>query len=387
MSGAGRRLGSVALVWAAGFGALRVSFLAPEACPAFDAGRAGRAAAAAGDWLARGQTGNGRYLYEYDRDRDGRRPGYNLVRHAGVTMSLYQLAGVGPGEALVAADLALREMVSLLAPAGNGRALAERGARTASLGASALMVAALVDRREVTGDTSHDDVARALGRFMVGQVTASGQTLSTFDLQAGVPVPGVVSRYATGEAGWALARLHRLFPGEGWDRPAFRIADYLATRRDEAENLDFRPWPDQWAAYLLAELPPHRLGPHHLDYARALAERFGMLVRVESQKGGWPVPFVDPRARAAGLGVWAEGLGSLTRLARAHPALAPLAPALGARLDCGAGLLVGRQVTDPAAPGEERGAWFREGLTRMDDQQHAISGLLEAVALVGQERR
>lgn len=377
----------MALVWAAGFGALRVSFLAPEACPAFDAGRAATAAGAAGEWLARGQTGTGRYLYEYDRDQARRRAGYNLVRHAGVTMSLYQLAGAGHDGALVAADLALEEMISLLVPAGPGRALAERGAGTASLGASALMVAALVDRREATGDTAHDDMARALGRFMAGQVTASGQTLSTYDLRAGAPVPVVVSRYATGEAAWALARLHRLFPAEGWDRPALRIADYLATRRDQAEELDFRPWPDQWAAYLLAELPPDRLRRHHLDYARALAERFGMLVRVESQKSGWPVPFVDPRARAAGLGVWAEGLGSLIRLARTHPDLAPLAPALRDRLACGAGLLVRRQVTDPTAPGEERGAWFREGLTRMDDQQHAISGLLEAVELVGPERR
>ena len=42
-----------------------------------------------------GQQPDGRYLYEYDRATDEARPGYNIVRHAGVTMSLYQLAAVG----------------------------------------------------------------------------------------------------------------------------------------------------------------------------------------------------------------------------------------------------------------------------------------------------
>lgn len=208
--------------------------------------------------------------------------------------------------------------------------------------------------------------------------------LAAYDLVAGARVEET-SRYATGEAGWALARLHTAFPGEGWDRPAREVADYLSTARDEAEGLDFRPWPDQWAAYLLAELAPEGLAEHHVAYARQLAARFGMLVRVESQKDGWPTPFVDAHARAAGLGVWLEGLGSLVQVAEADGRLADLQPALEERLSCGAGLLIERQVDD--GPEVEIGAWFRAGSTRMDDQQHAVSGLLAAEALVtGSER-
>ncbi len=44
------------------------------------------------------QGDDGRYVYEYDRDTDRIAPGYNIVRHAGVTMSLYQLARAGHPE-------------------------------------------------------------------------------------------------------------------------------------------------------------------------------------------------------------------------------------------------------------------------------------------------
>jgi hypothetical protein len=127
------------------------------------------------------------------------------------------------------------------------------------------------------------------------------------------------------------------------------------------------------------------LSAEQAAYARRLAARFGMLIRVESQKDGWPTPFVDAHARAAGLGVWVEGLGSLVRVATADTRLADLRPALEDRLACGAGLLVERQVDD--GPDEEAGAWFREDVTRMDDQQHALSGLLAAASLAGGDGR
>ena len=167
--------------------------------------------------------------------------------------------------------------------------------------------------------------------------------LNVYDLRAGAPVPGQTSRYATGEAAWALAQLHNLFPDEGWDAPARRVLDYLATARDEVEGLDFPPWADQWAAYTLAELAPWGLDAHHVRYAEALSERFGMLVRYESQKDGWPLPFIDARARGAGLGVWVEGLGALALAADRDDRLADLRPALDARVQCGAGLLAERQ--------------------------------------------
>ena len=378
-----RRLVATAAVWLVGFGVLRVSLLAPEECPTISKAEAVASATAAAEWLEAGQR-DGRYLYEYDRTTGQPGEGYNLVRHAGVTMSLYQLAAAGADDALDAADEGMELMLDRLEPAGDGLALVERGSSTARVGASALMVAALLDRRAATGDERYDSELRALGRFLAGQVEPSGRVSSDYDLTAGEPIDQT-SRYATGEAAWALARLHTTFPTEDeWGAAARAVAEYLATERDDAEDVAPQPWPDQWAAYLLAELAPSGLSAEQAAYARRLAERFGLLVRTESQKDGWPTPFVDAHARGAGLGVWVEGVGSLARVAEVDPRLADLRPALEERLACGAGLLAVRQVS--GGPPEEAGAWFREDITRMDDQQHALTGLLGAVGLIERSR-
>jgi hypothetical protein len=384
---AGARIASAAALWVGSFAGLRLSVLAPEDCPAVPGVELEASAVAAGGWIERAQGDDGRYVYEYDRDTDRVAPGYNIVRHAGVTMSLYQLARAGHPEAVAAADAALAMMLDNLVPAGDGLAFVE-SETSARLGASALMAAALAQRRDATGDDRYDDELRAVGRFLVGQITTGGQMLDVYDLQADAPITGRTSRYSTGEAAWALAQLHNLFPDEGWDAPARSILDYLATARDEVEGLDFPPWADQWAAYTLAELAPSGLDGHHVRYARSLSERFGMLVRAESQKDGWPLPFIDTRARGAGLGVWVEGLGALAGAADRDERLADLRPALAARVACGAALLVERQpdrrdAASWGAPSLVEGAWFRYNVTRMDDQQHAMSGLLVAAGELG----
>jgi hypothetical protein len=382
-----RRVLGTAAVWLVGFGVLRVSLLAPETCPSVSQADVRATATAAAGWLAAGQQPNGRYLYEHDRATGRALPGYNLVRHAGVTMSLYQLAAVGGDggdRALSAADAGLEYMLRRLERAGDGVALVDRDAPTARAGASALMVAALLDRRLATSDRRYDDQLRALGRFLSGLVGRDGHVAAELDVTTDEPID-VVSRYVTGEVGWALARLHTTFPSEGWDANARTILDHLATERDQTEQLLPAPWPDQWAAYLLAELAPTGLSSEHVLYARTLAERFGTIVRVESQKDGWPpIPFVDVRARGAGLGVWVEGLGSLARVAEVDPRLADIHGVLDERVACGAGLLVARQVVDGGP--QEVGAWFRGDLTRMDDQQHALSALLGAVGLLTRSR-
>jgi hypothetical protein len=218
---------------------------------------------------------------------------------------------------------------------------------------------------------------------MIGQITTGGQMLSDFDLVGGARVPERTSKYSTGEAAWALAQLHNLFPAEGWDVAARQVLDYLATARDEVEDLDFPPWADQWAALTLGELAPSGLDDHHIAYARSLAARFGMLMRSESQKKGWPLPADLTIARGAGLGVWAEGLGGLANAAAVDDRLADLREPLQARVVCGAGIMIERQQSGADAaewpnPSLIEGAWFRADVTRMDDQQHSLSGLLAA---------
>ena len=95
---------------------------------------------------------------------------------------------------------------------------------------------------------------------------------------------GEYSKYYTGESYWALARLHRTFPGEGWGAAADRIGAYLATSRDEVEDY-WPPIPDHWAAYGVSETVefPERGRPpltdDELAYARRQAELFGIQAR------------------------------------------------------------------------------------------------------------
>ena len=71
------------------------------------------------------------------------------------------------------------------------------------------------------------------------------------------------------------------------------------------------------------------------------------------------------------------------RVITADERMADLRPAIEERLALGAGLLARRQIDAGEAreytnPDRVRGAWLSAGLTRMDDQQHALSGLLYA---------
>ncbi len=377
-----------------GLALLRVTVAAPQRCPALSPAALAASASAAASWIETAQGPDGVYVYEYDAEADAFSADYNVVRHAGVTMSLYQAAALGDRSLLPAADRGMAWMEANLIRRDGWAALRNPDTGRVKLGASSLMLAGLTQRRLVTGDHRHDALMRELARFLTVMQRPDGSMLNYWRPSTGAPDPSVTSRYATGEAFWALAQMHRHFPGEGWDEPVWRTADYLALHRDAAEGLHFPPWPDQWAAYGLAEMADWPLEDHHIEYARALAERFGFLIRVESQRTAGPVNerFRGPHTRAAGLGTWVEGLTSLWRLARADERFAGFEPKVAERALCGAALLASRQITDGESAAYPRpelaaGAWFRDGLTRMDDQQHALSALALSGPILARRER
>ena len=373
-------------LWVVGAVLLRTIMVPAQVCPAIDADEATLGAQRAADWIARVQAPAGTYLYEYDIEANREVPGYNVVRHAGVTMSLYQLAAEGYGaETLDAADRGLAYMTANLVEYEGWRAFIDPSDGGIEVGASALMLAGLAQRRIATNDGQHDGLMRDLARYLVAMQQADGSFLLRWLPETGEPDPTQRSRYATGEAFWSLTLMHRFFPAEGWDRPARAVADYLSLYRDEVEGLRFPPWADQWAAFGLSEMASWPLNEDNVRYARRLSERFGFLIRTEAQRRD--SRFSDlihgRRARAAGMGTWVEALDSLWRLASVDPRLSDLVPKLAERAICGAGMLRDRQVSPGEAsnytnPGVAEGAWFTEGKTRMDDQQHALSGLIRA---------
>jgi small neutral amino acid transporter SnatA (MarC family) len=366
----------------------------PERCPSVSAAELRRSAQSAVDWFVRNQKPDGSWLYLYDADQDASAAEYNEVRHVGATMGLYQAAAAGLPGALGSADRGTRWALDRLLERDGWAAVSAEGETVT--GAAALLAAGLDIRREATGDTRYDDVLRRLGRFIVTQVEPSGAVLASYDPVRSAPVPGEYSEYYTGEAYWALARLHRTFPGEPWGEAADRIGAYLATARDKAEHR-WPPIADHWAGYGLAETVtfPERDSPpltrSELAYARRQAELWGGQARwVEQRFGPWGSVVRGPALfRGGAYGVIDEGFTGLWRTALAEPRLADLQGPIAERATCVAGLAVRAQADAADAararnPARVQGAWFfDDGVTRMDDQQHALAALLRTIPIVG----
>jgi hypothetical protein len=360
-------IGQVAL-WVGLAVVLRVAVVPAETCPPVDAEAVERAARAGGAWLVRGQREDGRFLYGYDWDANRVSSDYNTTRHAGVMAALYELGRID------AADAALGYVRENLFSHDDWTAFAPLG-EYVDIGANSLVVVALMYRRQATGERRYDRLARRIGRFLVSQQQADGSILQYWLRSREGSLPGVYGKFATGEAFYAMALLHRAFPAQGWDRPAHRVGEYLATRRDEVEEDGLRE-PDHWAAYGLSTLAPAGLTENEVEYARWLAGYFGYLIRYESQHEGSALNQLSESG--ASLGTDGEAAAALWRLAGTEPRLADLRGRLGDRVSCEAGILVDRQISPRHPNPLARGAWFDDGYTQMDDQQHAIAALLGA---------
>ena len=380
-------------VWAAFAGALRFAVIPPESCGKTDVASLDAAAREATDWIIRNQLEDGAYTYVYLPEQDLVPNDYNMVRHAGVTMSLYQSAAHYEDEAtLAAADTALDWLIERL-DHRHGWSAPYLPGEEAKLGTAALMTVSLAERRLATGDTQYDDLMREIGRFMVSLQREDGNFAVGYDLGADAPIDGT-SRYYPGEALWALALLHEAFPDEGWDEATWLDLDYLINNRDQIEDIPFPPLPDQWLAYGLAEMAPWGLEDEHIAHARRMAGRFGLLVRTESQRQGSDFGSLlrGRDARAAGVGTWVEALSSLWRLARDDERFADYEEKVKSRLVCSAGILAERQVDAEEAaeyprPRLIQGAWHTRGETRMDDQQHALTGLIYTIKALDDDPR
>ena len=93
-------------------------------------------------------------MYRYHRDTDTDVGGYNITRHAGVTMSLEQAAGAAltESDAAATAERGIEWALDRMYAGPGWSAFAGDGDGRFGSGASALLTAALVLRRERTRD-------------------------------------------------------------------------------------------------------------------------------------------------------------------------------------------------------------------------------------------
>lgn len=393
MTSAGRQLiATVAITL--GAGALIAGVAAPpERCPDITADDTRAAAAAAVGWIVDNQRPDGTWLYEYDRATDTVIDDYNEVRHAGLISALYQAGARGFDGAQQSADDGLEWAIDHLVERHGWIGMTD--SNSVQTGSNALLLAALAERRTATGDDSYDELMAGLARFITEQTEPSGALLAYYDLGPDQPRAKTYSIYYTGEAQWALARMHLLFPDAGWGEPADRMLHYMATARDDAEDL-WPPLADHWAGYGVATTAayPERpalepLTDAELDFVRRQGGLMGQRVRSIAQRfGPWGV-FVRGTftPRGGGYGVFGEGLTGLWRASLLDERLSPERDTLGERATCITGLAVEAQAsTDEAAdypdPTKVAGAWFIDDVTRMDDQQHALSALLMTIPIL-----
>jgi hypothetical protein len=367
-------------------GVARAVLAQPEHCGTVDPTRMRAAIDEAVQWAGRMQQPDGRWIYRYDARTDTDLGIYELVRHSGMTMALYQAAGFGVAGARDTAERADAFARTRLVAAGGGQALAAPvDGDGYDVGATALYLNALVYRRAVSGSTDDDALLADLGRFLVATVAPSGAVAAQWDAGDDAPRVATSSPFTTGEALWGISRLEGLVPG-GWREPALRVVRYLATARDDAEDR-WPDVPDHWAAYSLAQIArwdgPPVLDDELLAYGRRIAALESLSIRYESQRtgSGFSVATRGPIALGAGVGALTEALAAL----RAVPGLGH-ERSLRERAECAAGVLLDRQTTAAEAarfpaPERVRGTWLRHGITQIDDQQHAMSALMLLVEL------
>src|SRR5688572_13259770 len=98
-------------VWALGLAVVRFVAAPAEVCGDTDPASLERAADQAIGWIDRALKDDGTYVYLYLLDERREVDDYNIVRHAGVTMSLYQAAVLtGDDRSIATADRALEYM-------------------------------------------------------------------------------------------------------------------------------------------------------------------------------------------------------------------------------------------------------------------------------------
>ena len=384
------------LIWSIGLlvlGGTARAIALPQVCGSTTQNARDTAVLRAISWLSVNQNSDGTFLYRYDAEQDADLGGYNWVRHAGTILALEQARGQGFDVAMTSSEAAIeaafKHVIRTRAEDAEVAGLIDAG--SISTGGTALFALALMERRDATGSVEFDEDIHAMLRFLESSLKARDDGSMVVRAEANLDgqfTTDAVGLFATSQTLFALARAERLFAGEQWGDHAHQILKYLSTFKADEEG--FVPdMSDHWAAYAMAEMTqwttPIVFTDIELAWARKQMGVASIMVRYESQISGSGVNQMlrGHTAIGAAAGTHGEALAGWTRLALENDDFTGSVRALNERLSCNNSLLIKRQVSQNESqtylhPSRVVGAWLSGGVTQVDDQQHAMSALLQA---------
>jgi hypothetical protein len=341
------------------------------------------AARMGGDYLVRMQRADGSFYYSYDpiADRVTRRS-YNILRHAGTTISLFELFNATRDrQYLAAARMGVKFLKSRFRSTGDkgNRLYVLDNDRKAKLGANGLSLIALSSLFEHEPQAAERESARHLANQILAMQHRNGSFTSYHRIRGDEP-DGSVSLYYPGEAILGLMRLYKLTPERRLIQAARRGADYLVDSQTRGGVLP----PDAWLMQALEEL--YKIGRErkYAEHAIALAEAMMADQYTDSDPVGYTGGFRPGPPRATPAASRSEGMLAAYRIA----ILAGDARAskIAAALKASARFQVSQQFGESnsfflSKPTRALGG-FRAGITsmriRIDFVQHNISSLLGA---------
>ena len=344
------------------------------------------AARAGGDYLIRMQKDDGSFYYTYNPLRDEANDrAYNIVRHAGAAISLFDLYRASRDTRyLDSARRAVTYLKTRFHPARESNAvyvLDNDG--KAKLGANGLALIALAKQMELDPKSSDRESAARLANLILAMQRKDGSFESYYSIRGDEPRESV-SLYYPGEAILGLVQLHRLNGDKRLLDAARRGAAYLIQSQSRMENLPH----DAWLIEALEALHEIQRDPRYVIHAIAIAEAMIARQYAEDDPAGFAGAFRSGLPRSTPAASRAEGLLSAYRLARltndARAARIAGALKLSARFQLSQQFDRDNSFFLPNA--ERAAGGFREGLTstriRIDFTQHNISSLLGIAAML-----
>jgi hypothetical protein len=348
----------------------------------------------AGDFLVRTQRATGRWYYEYYASRDrSNKKAYNILRHAGTTYSLFQLYGVISEKRYAnAATRGLRYLEkSIEADPVDDKRLFVREGKHIKLGGAGLGLMAYVEKEKVLGTTAGEKkTMEGLARHLMLSQKADG-SFHSYHALPGKTAKKRRSIYYPGEAMVGLIRYHQIRP-ERKDclEAVIKAANYLIQKRWNMLGIRFNIPPDAWLMLALEELHEVTGDRVYAKYCFEIAKgmKFDQWISIYPQYdyygGFFPVaPQITPAgARSEGLtAAWliAQRMGDQNMI-----------EGLTATIRRSAGFQLSGLIRKPFAalyknPKRALGV-FRHNATsnrtRIDYNQHNISGLLIAAKIV-----